>query len=357
MNAGDIREIRDMWKPGRICCDRYAACHILPEGDYGIQESKPFLSLGETEQKRHLQYIRKMLTGDIGGRIVSVGFEGKAPEILTANREKRLYDGETFEGLCEFIRNNCDDGRGSVIMAYHALYDIPSVGTDGAVQEDNDEVYEYLFCMICPTKYTKPVLAVKDGKVDVTASEQAICAPVTGFIWPAFTDRQPDPSSVIICNADGGKPEHSLYRNMGIRDFRTTEEIRDILRDIFTKTLKNAAAEEKYLAALTVKLGELAPETAVTAADFNIFLQGIGLEDYHRADMAAAFRYRLEDFRPAAYQLMPHEGILAAVKDRKGERMRNLLLRAAGAIEDMKGAESELVRELRTAADMTGGGE
>lgn len=357
MDVTDIREIRAMWHEGKICCDRYAARYVSQDKDiYGV-ESMPFLSLNETEQKRHLQYIKKMLTGDIGGKIVSAGFEGKVPEMLTANREKRLCDAEAFGELCAFIRNHYEQANGYVIMAYHALYDIPALGTDKAVQEDNDEIYEYLLCMICPTKFTKVSLAVKDGRVTTTVPERVICAPATGFIWPAFTDRHPDPSSVIICNADTEDPEHTLYRNMDIQDFRTTEEIRRILGDIFADTLKNVVAEEEYLTALTVNLGKLAPETAVTAADFNMFLKEIGLEDLHRADMAAAFRRRLEGFCPAAYQLMTRENILSAVKDRKGERMRNLLLRAAGAIEDISGTESELVRELRTAADMTGGGE
>ena len=48
--------------------------------------------------------------------------------------------------------------------------------------------------------------------------------------------------------------------------------------------------------------------------------------------------------------------IMTVTESKKGSRIRNLLLRAAGVIEDVQGTESELVRDLLTAADMQAGG-
>lgn len=355
MNYQEIMELKAMWKQDNICCDRFAAGYVTAAGgDFSIQESQPLLALDELRQNRILKYAQKMLTGDVGGKIVTAPVVGKMP-VLMANRENRLSDYEELEDLFLTIQKYYWSDNNYVVIVFHAVYDVPGKGADGQVQEDAEEVYEYLMCMICPTKVTKTSLAVVDDKVGLTVPDRVIGAPVTGFVWPAFTDRSEDRDTMIIYNADDKKAEHGLYEGLGADKYRTTSELRLDLEGLITYALKQEDLIERCLIDMTKKLGDFAPEYELTAADFDQILTEIGIPNEHHPKLLYGYKDNIEKYHPTVAQLMSKDHVEMAVADSKGSRMRKLLLRAAGVIEDVQGTESELVRDLLTAADMTGG--
>lgn len=355
MNHQEIMELKAMWKQDNICCDRFAAGYVTAAGgELCIQEGQPLLALDDLRQNRLIKYAQKMFTGDLGGKIVTVPITEKLPALMT-NRENRLSNYEELEDLFLTIQKYYWNDNNYVILVYHAVYDIPGKGTDGQVQEDAEEVYEYLLCMICPTKVTKVNLAVVNDKVGLTEPDRVIGAPATGFVWPAFTDRSEDRDTMMIYNADDSRAEHGLYSGLGADKYKTTSELRESLGELITATLKKAELAEKCQIDMTKKLGELAPEDELTAAAFEKVLVEIGISSEYIAGLVGGYRDSMEKYHPTVAQLMSKDHVEMAVADSKGSRMRKLLLQAAGVIENVQGTESKLVRDLLTAADMTGG--
>ena len=357
MKRNDMLEIKGMWKKESLCCDRFAACYVDKlAGGYVLQESQPFLSVQENQINKHLAMIKKMLVTDIGGKLVQVPWKDDAPGILDEVRDCRLCNEEIMETFYEIIQDNLPTYANYEILTYHVVYDIPNKGTDGKDQGESDDVYEYILCMICPTKMTKSNLSVEEGRLGMTTPDRVLGAPVTGFIWPALDERVEDRESIIIYNADAEAPEHGLYRELGVREYSTTDELRKILKHIFKSVTKTEELADSALRKVTKKMGDMAPEAELTEVEFSLLLQNAGIEEKYRPTLAGKYAESIAIHHPKVYQLMMPDYIMTVTEGKKGSRIRNLLLRAAGVIEDVQGTESELVRDLLTAADMQAGG-
>ena len=357
MKNTDVRELRGLWKKDSICCDRFAVCYVDNQnGNTLMSPSQPFLMLAEKQMNRHLALIKKMLPGDIGGKLLQVPLADGASDTLMDALESRLHDEEVMEVFFENIMNKFPGENNYVILAYHVLYDIPKRGMDGIKQDESEEVYEHLLCMICPTKMTKTALAVENGALTLTAQHRVVSDPITGIIWPAFDNRSEDRDAIIVYNKDDEKPERYLHmKAFGASDYRTTGELRRRLRKLFEEVFKKEDIAEKYQADITEKLGKMAPEAVVEKADFDWLIAEAHLPEDKGVELSARYTDRLGVYHPTAYQLMDPDYILTVTEEKKGSRMRNLLLKAAAAIEDTQGPESELVRDLLSAADLQAG--
>ena len=357
MNTSDILEIKRMWDKKNLCCDRFAACYVDNlTGAYVMQDSKPLLSIQENQMDKHLAIMKKMLVTDIGGKMMQVPFQTSAPGILNEVRDCRLCNDEIMETFYEIIQDNLHIDANYEILTYHAAYDIPSKGTDGKDQGESDDVYEYILCMICPTKMTKSNLAVEEGQLIMTTPDRVLGSPVTGFIWPAFDDRTEDRESMIIFNANEEEPEHGLYRELGLMEYSTTDEMRKILKHIFKSTIKTEELADIALQKVTEKMGDMAPDAEMTEADFSSLLRRAEIEEGDCPALERKYAESIAIHHPKIHQLMIPDYIMTVTEGRKGSRIRNLLIKAAGVIEDIQGTESELVRDLLTAADMQAGG-
>lgn len=359
MKIRDLQELRRMWRKESLICDRYAACYIDKEGAIRTQESGPLLSEPVDRIGKHMALVRKMLPMDLENRILQVNFrmlpaegESEIPENLIKAREERLCNLETLENFFEWIRDSLSDCRERVILVYHAVYDIPRVGTGQADQGESEEIYEHLLCLVCPTKKAKQNLAVEGNTLYLTAGDRLIGAPEYGFLWPAFEERSENTEAMIIYNADSGDPGHGFFFRLTLKNFRTTEEIRRDMQEIFRDIIKDQEEAERCLARTAEQLGQLAPEDSLAGNTLGKLLSQAEVPERYLEDILREYRNKLEPYRPKIYQLMDPEKNLDIAATKQGDRMRNLLIRAAGVIEDVAGSDSELVRELRTAADL-----
>lgn len=157
-----ITMIKRTW---HLCCDSYAAGYLpLMEDSIYQQRSAPFLALDDKTQSRHIALVKKMLGYDIGNRTLRVPFDGQAPEILEQIRESRLRDSTAMEDFYNLIKTGLTPDKNYTILIYHSVYDIPCKGTDGADQQESEEVYDFILCLICPTKKSKENLCAEEEK-------------------------------------------------------------------------------------------------------------------------------------------------------------------------------------------------
>lgn len=359
MTSKDLTELRRLWRKEAASCDRYAACYLDAAGGIQIQESRPLLSEPEERIGKHMALIKKILPMDLENRIMQVNFrmlseegESEIPEKLINTRAERLCNLETLENFFEWIRDSLPDCRERVILVYHAVYDIPRIGTDQADQGKSEEVYEHLLCLVCPTKKAKQNLAVEGNKLYLTASDRLICAPEYGFVWPAFDERTENSEAMMIYNADAGDPGHGFFFRLTLKNFRTTEEIRRDMQEIFHDAIQDPEEAERCLLQTAEQLGQLGPEEGLAGKTLEKLLVQAEIPERYIPAIAREYTNKLWPYHPKIYQLMDPAVNLNFVAGKQGDRMRNLLIRAAGVIEDVAGAESELVRELLTAADL-----
>ena len=102
------------------------------------------------------------------------------------------------------------DGK-YLILLVHGVYDIPAKGTDNEEMEDaSDYVYPFLLCCICPVVLMKEGLCYDEEACTFLdrRMDWAVQKPVSGFLFPAFNDRQPDIHSLLYyCRKEDARHE------------------------------------------------------------------------------------------------------------------------------------------------------
>ena len=125
---------------------------------------------------------------------------GGAQEYLMKLRNSQLKDDELLDEFYDKVIETFMYPENYYIILIHGAYDIPKKASDGIEMFDaSDDVYNFILCSICPVKLTKPGLCYNE---DTNSIEQRIRdwfveMPVTGFLFPAFTDRNTDIHSIL----------------------------------------------------------------------------------------------------------------------------------------------------------------
>lgn len=363
MNIRDLSELKRIWKPENLCCDKYAACYLDGEGGMNIQEAKPLLAEPEGMIRKHMALAKKLLSGEPENQILQVPFlvpeteesTGTAREVLERIMSCRLEEEETLEKFFRLMTEPCHREEPYELLLYHLSYDIPVKGTDGADQGESDEVYEHVLCLLCQVKMTKENLGVEDGLLSMTRRDRVIGAPVLGLIWPAFDNRSGDRDAMILYHADPGEVPHGFWLEaFDLQEFLTTAEIRRQMAKICQVVIQDPKKMEACLAEIGEALGNREPESIVTVGDFKRILEEAQIPEPLQYDLLRRYDASLCRYSPKAYQLQDPERSLETAKGKQRKKMRELLLQAAGFIRDVNGQESELVRRLLTAADLQG---
>lgn len=366
MNIRDLSELKRIWKPGNLCCDRYAACYLDGKGGMTVQPARPLLAEPEETINKHMALVKKMLSGELENQILQVAFpepltEGCAADVLERTRDCRLGK-ETLEEFFSLLADGRPQEGPYELLIYHLSYDIPEKGTDGADQGESDEVYEHVVCLLCPIKKTKANLGVALGALTLTRREEVLGAPALGFLWPAFDGRSEDRDAIVLYHADPGEVPHGFWQNIfGVGKFLTTAEIRQQMTRICQETVPDPQEADGLLAGIAEALGNLAPESSVTTGELKRILEEAQIPENLKGGLLARYDESLNRYSPKAYQLTDPEKNLKHAVGKQRKKMRELLLKAAGFIRDTSIGKmepvQELVRQLLTAADLQGGGQ
>lgn len=155
---------------------------------------------------KYFEIFKKTLSGTIGRNLLDMEFPltqeagGGTQEYLMKLKSSQLKDEELLEEFYDKVIDTFVYPENYYIVLIHGAYDIPKKASDGMEMFDaSDDVYEFLLCSICPVKLTKPGLCYNE---DTNSIEQRIRdwfveVPVTGFLFPAFSDRNTDIHSIL----------------------------------------------------------------------------------------------------------------------------------------------------------------
>ena len=206
MNKKEIAEIRKQLTPANCAITRICGCYVDAERQKVTQFKEAFLSLPEEEMFKYFDIFRKALSGTLEKNLLNMEFpleseeEGGTQSELLRLRDSRLTDDVLLENYYDRVIEAGPFEENYLILLIHAAYDVPGRGSDQMEQFDaSDEVYQYVISCICPVSLSKPALSydasekcfrnrIRDWIVD---------APVLGFLFPAFNDRQSDIHSIL----------------------------------------------------------------------------------------------------------------------------------------------------------------
>ena len=216
MDKKAISEIRKLIKPDS-CVDRIRGCYVNEEGQVIHELHDSLASMEKESLEKYCEMLRGALSGKLGRNLFNMEFpivgetEGSGQQMLYRLQQSGLKDDslltEFFEDVVKHFR--CDSKY--LILLIHGTYDIPAKGSDNAEMEDaSDYVYSFLLCCICPVILMKEGLCYDEDACTFLdrRMDWAVQKPVSGFLFPAFNDRQPDVHSLLYyCRKEDARHE------------------------------------------------------------------------------------------------------------------------------------------------------
>lgn len=213
MNKKEVAEIKKQFSPANSAITRICGCYVNHEKEKILKFKDAFLSLPEEDEFKYYEMFKKTLSGTIGKNLLHMEFTREQEEVggnhefLMKLRKSKLKDEELVEELYDKIIENYQYGENYYIVLIHAVYDIPGKSSDGLVMDDaSDDVYEHILCSICPMNLTKAGLGydISNNSITQRVRDWIVEAPMNGFLFPAFTDRNTNIHSLMYYSK---KPE------------------------------------------------------------------------------------------------------------------------------------------------------
>lgn len=223
MNKKEVNEIKKLLSPSGCAITRICGCYVDSEKDKKTELKEAFLSLPEEEAFKYFTIFRGALSGTIGKNLINMEFplhteeNGGTQEFLLRLRDSGLKDEALLEEFYDKVIQHYDYGENYYIILIHCAYDIPAKATDGTEMFDaSDYVYEFIQCAICPVKLSKAGLCYNSltNVIENRIRDWLVEAPIQGFLFPAFNDRNTDIHSLLYYTKNAEQMPEALIENL-----------------------------------------------------------------------------------------------------------------------------------------------
>lgn len=269
MNKKETLEIKKQFTNENCAITRICGCYVDAEKQIRTELKESFLSLPEEEMFKYFEIFRKTLSGTLGRNLINLEFplEQEMPDgtqaWLLKLRNSRLTDDLLLDEFYEKIINSYVYGENYYIILIHAAYDIPKRAEDGLEMFDaSDDTYEYLLCSICPVKLSKAGLCYNAEKnsIEDRIRDWIVEMPVTGFLFPAFNDRNTDLHSMLYYTKNPESLQPILMEEMfGCETPLSAKEQKETFGELLSGTLGDACDYETVIS-IHENLNELIEE-------------------------------------------------------------------------------------------------
>lgn len=247
MNKKEINEIRKLLTPANCSITRICSCYVDAEKNKRAELKEAFLSLPEEEAFKYFTIFKNSLSGTVAKNLINLDFprsaeqEGGQQEFLLKLRDSQLKDDGLIEEFYDKIIESYDYGENYYIVLIHGLYDIPGKAEDNTDMFDaSDYVYSFTQCAICPVKLTKGALTYNTDKnaIENRVRDWIVEAPTTGFLFPAFNDRQTDIHSLLHYAKNPEQiPERLVDKVLGCQIPMTAKSQKETFQAVVEETL------------------------------------------------------------------------------------------------------------------------
>ena len=223
MNKKEVTEIKKQFTPNNCAITRICGCYVDGEKEKKATFKDAFLSLPEEEMFKYFDLFRKALSGTIGKNLLNMEFplsteeEGGTQEALLKLRDSRLTDDHLLDEFYTRVIDSYDYAENYLILLVHAVYDIPGKSSDGSEMFDaSDEVYDYIHCIFCPVKLSKPALSyyADENNFHERIRDWIVEMPDAGFLFPAFNYRSSDIHGLLYYSKNAENLGNGLTDNL-----------------------------------------------------------------------------------------------------------------------------------------------
>ena len=325
MNKKDILELKRRFKKDACTFTRLCGCYVDADHNKVTSFGETFLNLEDEEFYKYLEIAKKVMSGTIGNNLLELEFPtaeeaaGGRQQFLMGLRESALKNDDLMDAFYDLVIDSYDYVGNYLILLYRDAYDVITYTSDNNKIDESEDVYEYLLCAICPVNLTAQGLAYseEENRIINRIRDAVVGAPDTGFIFPAFTDREEDRDAMLFYTRDTKAPHQEFARAMGCIEQTTATEQREALKTIITDILGDSdegiRMYENFHRILDEKLEEEAKKELERAEQQKLTLGILG-ETLEKADVA---KPQVEEIQKTYRKTFEEAPTIAAVIDGK----------------------------------------
>lgn len=254
---------------------------------------------------KYFKIFRSTLSGTIGKNLLNMEFpleqeaEGGTQEFLLKLRNSQLKDEELIDDFYRKVMEDYLYPENYYIILIHGSYDVPGRASDNLDMEDaSDYVYEFLLCSICPVKLDKPGLCynVSSNTIENRVQDWIVGAPETGFLFPAFNDRNTDIHSLLYFTKNGELSQSEFLDHfLGCSAPLSAKSQKETFQTLIEETL-DSACDFSTVMNIQENLNELLEERAedpeplvLEKQDVKRLLADSGVSDEHLEDFDSLY--------------------------------------------------------------------
>ncbi len=187
INREDMLELTRRMTLKRNCFDRIAGAYFDEDGYVDGTFNTHFLKLDQAERAAKLEIAKAIPFAETNVKLKEYAFSddarktGGIRQLLLALRDCELKNDALLDLLYERIGEEYRAAGPFGVFFFHGSYDVPRRASDKAEQWESEEVYRFLICAVCPI-----------------SGDYEPGRPECGFLFPAFTDRCPNPDWIDV---------------------------------------------------------------------------------------------------------------------------------------------------------------
>lgn len=205
INREDMLELTRRMTLSRTSMTRIAGSYMDSDGYIDGTFNTNFLKLSPVEKGKKLAIAKEIPFSPTNKNLKRYKFPeaatkpGSIWQLLMGMKSCGLKNDVLMETFYELMAEAFQSDHDYAVFVYHDRYDIPAKAADHDRLWESEEVFEYIICAICPLK--------GDYEPD---------KPECGFLFPSFSDRSADLSSVDVFQADEEQPHMELLGLLGV---------------------------------------------------------------------------------------------------------------------------------------------
>lgn len=271
MDKKSINELRRRLKKDSCTFTKVCGCYVNDQKEKVTTFNQQFLNLEDEEYFKYMEIAKKVLSTNIGNNVLQLEFlpneqkPGGHQQFLMGIKKSALNDEGLLNSFYDMIIEKYEFLGNYLILLFHNRYDVMRKTSDNKSLDESEEVYEYIICAICPMTLTKPGLGYKKNEKQIRAlnREWAVGKPESGFVFPAFIERETDMHSVLmyidkpknphqelITEILGCKLKHTFEQKQEmlsemVAEAMGTEEVKDVMDTVNIELAKLSEAEQE----------------------------------------------------------------------------------------------------------------
>lgn len=236
MNKKELSEIRKNFSEssGFFTLNRVLTAYVDSEKNVLYKENKNYSLIPEDEGSVLFGTLKKVLGGTLGKHLTEYAFSADKVEAKDTNGayvplsltvKGKLQNAYANDELIEKIVNNYDCSEAYAIIIGYCTYSITSCRDENDEDfGDREDEYNFIVTALCPACTGDDGLIfdrnnasiIKKSNTDLLISK----TPADGFLYPVFSDRQPDMNSVLVYTKTPKKPNISMVEDVLDCDFK-----------------------------------------------------------------------------------------------------------------------------------------